>query len=386
MKKIISFICIVTLLISSIVMPANVKASKIDVFEVTAKPDINKITLRWENQEDVSYYKVYRVIQRYHYMSEKKKDYKCIATLTNDKTEYVDKDVKRRKRYCYFIRGYKENGEKDKIICTSYLDWDPLSAVPGLDKPVIRGAGYSKKNKTFKFRIVQETIERIGMEPTGYDVYRKEVGKKQYKKIKVKKLGKHKLADENAQRGKIYKYKVKSYLIVGKKKYYSKMSDVVTLDNTNYVGKFKVKLLYEKNKETSTLIFRLKSNNKYNANTRFFQGEGVYLHQLTESDTEGRYHVKLVQYSLDNKTWKNMPKKGVVLKAKETIYLKTDIYDEESKNRLSVRFGENMPYESYMLLNGNDVSDPVEYKNSKYYTETSYDFVTGYGRSHQEGD
>lgn len=386
MKKIATCICVITMVISGIVIPTKIQASSVNMFEVSAESNLDNIMLRWEKQEGVSYYNIYRVIQRSPHMYEKKKDYKCVVTLASDNTEYVDKNVKRGIRYCYFIRGYKENGEKDKIVCTSYVDWNPLIAIPGLDTPVIRGAGYSKERNRFKLFIEYETAEQVGMEPTGYDVYRKQVGKKQYKKIKVKKLGQNKVADEKAIRGRIYKYKVKAYIIVDGKKYYSKRSNIFTLDTTNYIGRYNVKLLNDKGKDTSTLTFKVKSKNKYNGNTFFYGGGATYFYRNSAKEKTGRYDVKFTKYSLDNKKWKKIPKKGVVLKARKNIYLKCDVYKSESNERATIYLGKGKPKQSYIFFGESKFGDAIEYRDSKYYTEAKFNFITKKGRAHQEGD
>lgn len=377
--------CIVSMMVSSVFLPMEVQASKKQLFEVNAEKSLSDITLKWEKQDGVSYYKVYRANYTNYItygMSPREEEYKEISKLSNDKTEYVDKNVKKGIKYSYYIKGFEETNEEDKIVCTSFVDWDPLIVSAGLDTPEIRGAGYSKKKNRLKILI----DSGYGLQPTGVDVYRKEVGKKNYKRIKVKKAGKNKVADEKAKRGKVYKYKVKTYIKIGEKKYYSKRSNILTSDTTNYGGRYKVKLLNNKGTATSTISFKVKSNNKYNANTFFNPGGALYFHRNSKKENQGRYDIKFTKYSLDNKTWKKIPKKGIVLKAKKTVYLQCEVYEDNLKDLAIINFGDGKPYESYIFFGESEFGDAIEYKNSKFYAEGTFDFVTGKGNAHQEGD
>jgi hypothetical protein len=368
---------------------SKVQAAEVKVFQYDVTPNLKSITLSWKKQSNVSYYKILRVNSTKYYStgsSPRKKEYKEIATVSENTTEYVDKTVKKSTRYCYIINGYKKKDGKDKLLCTTYPDDTFYCYTSGLAKPEFSYSNFIEDYSFTLNKIFFSVNQGGGMKPTGYIIYRKKVGEKKYKKVKLKKLAEGEYVDKKVAAGSYYKYKVKSYLKIGTKTYYSKMSAAFTGNTIRYVGKYKVKMMTQKGIDTSTLSFKVVSKNKYNGSTRFLSGGAFYFYQSSKTTEKKRYDFKLTKYSFDNKTWKKIPKKGVLLKVKQKIYLQGTLYEDSLTEPATINFEESKPYKSYLSFGDSDFGDAIEYKNSKYYAEAIFDFVKGKGEAHQEGD
>ena len=136
-----------------------------------------------------------------------------------------------------------------------------------------------------------------GLRPTGYEVYRKEVGAKKYtlvKKVKLKKAQKaFGWTDASVKGGHYYYYKVRSYRKSGKKIHRSKMSLPRRLGATYYEGRFQV--LSETDSDTMTLeLISDPLNGKLIADLDEYRGFA------TEQQDES-YVVE--SFSLDGKEW-----------------------------------------------------------------------------------
>ena len=390
LKQIMVLVCIVSMLMPFSTQPNQVSASSVKRFKCETKPGFNSITFKWEVQKGVSYYNIYRrnnTRNDYLAITPKEKDYKKIATITSDKLKYVDKKVKRGVKYAYIIKGFRERKGKDLLVCTTLQIGETLTYVAGLDKPVLKGSGSKKYKGRLKYNCFSVSSE-YGMEPTGYVIYRKKVGETDYKKIKLKKVSKRKFVDTKTEPGSIYKYKVKTYIKRGKKKYYSKLSSSLELGTSRYVASYKAKLLNKPGIKTSVLAFQVTGKSAYNGTAIFYPKECAYFYQETENTEHTVHMLKLKEYSFDNQIWKTIPKKGIAFKGKETIYLRGDLYEEDTKESTYIFWGEDKPYESSISFNygDGDIAIQYRYRAYNYYTEANLDFISGTGRAHQEGD
>ena len=230
-KKIISlilmFVMIGELMFTS--MPAA-KASGYLEIKATAT-SMTSVKITWKAQKGVTQYKIYRATENKNGNVGK---YKVVATISGKKKSYTDKKLKTEKTYSYMVRGYKN---KKCVIKTGV----PESAYTGLtcsfDEYQFAEAPRSPKSITLKL------YSSGGVLPTGYEIYRKEMGISGYKKIATTKKSVTSLSykDKTVKAGKTYRYKVRTYLKVGKKKYYSAFTDYEQISATNRSGKYTFK-------------------------------------------------------------------------------------------------------------------------------------------------
>ena len=170
-KKIISlilmFIMIGELMFTS--MP-TAKASGYLEIKATAT-SMTSVKITWKAQKGVTQYKIYRATENKNGNVGK---YKVVATISGNKKSYTDKKLKTEKTYSYMVRGYKN---KKCVIKTGV----PESAYTGLtcsfDEYQFAEAPRSTKSITLKL------YSSGGVLPTGYEIYRKEMGIVGYKKI-----------------------------------------------------------------------------------------------------------------------------------------------------------------------------------------------------------
>ena len=129
--------------------------------------------------------------------------YKVLKTFTGDVNTYTVKNVKPGVKYIFAIRTFVKNGNTKTYSAPTYI-----SKKLTLKKPSVR-----IKRKGKKAKLTWKKVK--GAE--GYVVFG---GKKKLKKLKV--LKGNKKTKYSKKVSKKYKFKVKSYVKVGKKFYYSK--------------------------------------------------------------------------------------------------------------------------------------------------------------------
>lgn len=131
--------------------------------------------------------------------------FKVLKTLTGDVNTYIVKKIKPGVKYKFGIRTFVKNGNTK-----TYSPFTYVSKKLTLKKP-----SFKVKRKGRKAKVTWKKVK--GAE--GYVVYG---GKKKLKKLKV--LKGNKKTKYSKKVGRKYKFKVKAYVKVGKKKYYSKGS------------------------------------------------------------------------------------------------------------------------------------------------------------------
>lgn len=194
-----------------------------------------------------------------------------------------------------------------------------------------------------------------------YQLYRKKVGKKKYKKIKYKMIGRDFydegddssydiVADKTATPGKKYCYKSRAYIKKGKKKIYSPMSAPFKMKAINENGLFTVSSITPETAQTDNAIIKVKSH-KGNVKTYFF---GVFDYY----GANGGSNCKIISYSYDNKKWTKSDR--LCLKGGKTVYIKVQFVKDGKKNTIHFSGGNKT---SYFEFN----EDNVDYKKTHYH-------------------
>ncbi len=132
--------------------------------------------------------------------------YKVLKTLTGDVNTYTVKKVKPGVKYKFKLKTFVNNGSKKQYFTPSYVS----------KKLTLKKPSFKVKRKGRKAKVTWKKVK--GAE--GYVVYG---GKKKGKLKKLKTL-KAKKTKYTKKAGKKYYFKVKAFVKVGKKKYYSKGS------------------------------------------------------------------------------------------------------------------------------------------------------------------
>ncbi len=233
MKKILclflSLALVVTLVVGIQVKPANAGYR----IKVTLTPTMKSIKVKWSKKQGAKRYIVYRadVTKKVKtgdtLLSQKK--YKKIATLSGKYKKFKNTKVKKKRYYAYYVEGYTKVNGKYELEYTSYQE-NYLCAYVGLDKPYLHEY-YSDNYITTEHGIYFAASEGVGVIPKKIIIYKKGPNDKKYKKTKLK-PGENSddypylFHDTNVKPNQKYKYKAKAYYKQGKKKYYSKFSNV----------------------------------------------------------------------------------------------------------------------------------------------------------------
>lgn len=335
-KKIISlilmFVMIGELMFTS--MPAA-KASGYLEIKATAT-SMTSVKITWKAQKGVTQYKIYRATENKNGNVGK---YKVVATISGKKKSYTDKKLKTEKTYSYMVRGYKN---KKCVIKTGV----PESAYTGLtcsfDEYQFAEAPRSPKSITLKL------YSSGGVLPTGYEIYRKEMGISGYKKIATTKKSVTSLSykDKTVKAGKTYRYKVRTYLKVGKKKYYSAFTDYEQISATNRSGKYTFKFDNSVKCADNETVYKITSK-AYNDTLKLYDN-AVLTIELDDGSTI-ETGVDIISYRKGDGTWKKYKSnQSLTLKANETLRLKVratqDVKIKNLKNVESYELNMDVTY------------------------------------------
>ena len=220
-----------SLSVGTIVKPAK-GASEKEFVAFFAKGGIKSAKLEWASVEGAKKVKIYRadVTKKYKKGGSfrvSKKKFKRIATVSGKTTEFKNTKVKKKRCYAYYIDVYtKKNG---KIVCThsSYSSYKDLAYI-GIERPTVSESD-SDNYHTDENQIFFRVSYGVGAKPKKFILYRKAIGEKKYKKIKLKPQSNSDdypflYCDTDVKANKGYIYRAKGYYKQGKKKYYSKRS------------------------------------------------------------------------------------------------------------------------------------------------------------------
>ena len=311
--------------------------AKTKLFETTITPKLNSIKIKWNKKKGATKYAIYRYKTNKpdSFDSDnppKPNKYKKIKTVK--KKSFVDKKIKLKKYYSYYVVALK----KGKKIASTY-DTDYLClCCKGLEQPVLRngGRGDDEYNSTTKL-YMYGTVDGLGYCPskTKLIIYRKVEGEKKYKKIIPKTNLQKTVLDKKVKPGKTHYYKAKLFLKKGKKKYYSQYSDVLEMPAVNRKAKYRIETLTKSGiypGKSMTAIFKLSNAIKYNGVTDL--GNRAR-YRVTGKEGEFKYDMFLKKYSYDNKKWMNIPSHMLTIPATGAIYLQFELKTMNDKeNRI----------------------------------------------------
>lgn len=294
---------------------------------VNVQQNMNNITIKWKKIKGISTYKIYRIDLDKYFNGDfekdfpKVKDYVMVKKVNGKTNKYVDKKVKKSTEYTYFIEGI---GKSKKV--TSYKSGSyPGSFCAGLAVPSLHD--YYEKQTVTKIYLGAFTNGK-GVEPTGFQVYKKASFKKDFRLLKPEKLDKNTFCDKLVTPGRSYIYKIRSYKKVGKKTVYSPFSKELTFTTVNQNCKLSAITFTEEGKDVDTFTMKLSSYDGYNGVAKINKTcEYFYTNNKENSFCSG----EVISYSLDNKTWLDMPAEGVDLDCNKAIYLKIKLTPKEGE-------------------------------------------------------
>ncbi|MCR5625343.1 MAG: hypothetical protein K6G11_08935 [Lachnospiraceae bacterium] len=373
MKRIISLIIVIALVLTMLPL-TNLKTARAELpaLDYTVSPRIKSIKIKIGNYknmyprvEDAAYYKVFRASPSNKYIKKHTlipfKKFKRVAKI---KKSFIDKKVKKGKKYFYWLKAYNKKGKllgKDDFV--NQGNYHCIGKPKGAS---IDMAWDDENNYSAKKLFLELSTDISYVIPNRYYIYRKKVGAKNFKLIKILKNkvnsknveyndGRMIVTDKTVKPGEKYCYKTKSCYKTGKKKYFSKMSKSIKIRAVKYYADYKIKCLTEAGDDVKSFIFKIQNNGKGNGDTKIHPyldyNESCYQYQKTKKSKLSTYEIFFVftKYSYDNKKWHYIKSKGIKLPDKKPLYIKTEL---ESDYYEKIPFGGSSAYRSYLEING----------------------------------
>ncbi|MCR5835584.1 MAG: hypothetical protein K6G88_03670 [Lachnospiraceae bacterium] len=327
---------------------------------------LDDISVIWDKVDGASYYRLYRVDMSKvkkdeygNYENYVEMDRKLIEKIGDfEENKYVDKDVKSGNDYRYYIEAI---GKKDGIEKAITFAWSEYRCC-GLSKPVIRFSTFDENGEELSLDELNIVFINYcqGTFPDGFIIYRKAEDEKEFKKIDE--ISNEEMDDQdyyydkNVEFKKEYTYKVKTYKMKNGESIYSEESNELEIIPTNYSPTYKVSLEGNSKNGREGFEFSIKSD-KNNSETVFYKNGGYF----------GDTPLIMSKYSSDNKSWKEIPKEGVVLKEKEKLYFKFEPTDKTTVDKFEDQveiIGLNAMPEKLIFLYS---SEGVDYKTQYPY-------------------
>lgn len=182
-----------------------ITATKPEETTITAKADsYSQVTVSWKKVARADGYRIYR-------KEGAQKNWSFLADVSGSKTSYQDKKVSQNTKYVYTVRAYKKVGKiklqadymKGKQYIQSNTVQTPMKETISKNKitaKVVSRGSYSIKISWDKSRLAE-----------GYYIYRKQVGKGNYKIIKTVGSNVTSYTDKNLTSATEYQYAVRGF-------------------------------------------------------------------------------------------------------------------------------------------------------------------------------
>ena len=187
------------------------------------------VKVKWKKIQGVKKYVIYKV-----YWKDGKEKHKKLRSVSGKKKSAVLKIGKNKEAKLY-IKGVKKKKHGKKVVYGGCI-----TVFSGLPTPEWSG-GEAECLCNPNLICLSFVVAAKGLEPSGYEIYRKEVGAQEYKWIgTAKAYGNPGGNDSSVKPGKYYYYKVRCCLKSGKKIYRGKMSKPRLLGAVNNIGEYKL--------------------------------------------------------------------------------------------------------------------------------------------------
>ena len=307
LKSVICILMVVAMASSLVTLTPSVEAS--GYMAVTSETkSLTSIRLSWKSKK-VDRYKIYRAQQgKYGTMK-----YKLIATISGKKTNYTDKNLKQGKTYIYMVYAYKK-GKACYSGCAS--DYTGISC--DFDEYQISDAERSTESISLLLH------SEMGLRPDAYQIDRRESGTKKYKKLATlkKKVRAITYKDLSVEAGHVYDYRVRSYVKIGKKTYYSNYIYVMKQHASNQTGQFT--LLRDQNVSGNPKELVVGLSSQDGNGDVILTGLGYY--EIANQDgTWADDSVRITAYRKDQGDWISYvpgTDDPLVIKENETVWIK----------------------------------------------------------------
>ena len=362
---------------------------------ISTEPTLDSINIKWKKQDDVQFFEVYRVditdTEEGYYPAFD--EYEKIATVLGDEKSYDDTDVETGRTYGYVVSGFYRSFGHTKQVCTSYIEDDVTYEVAGLAKPVLlnNGEGENYENSKDELHLYLEAYS--GVEPEGVELYRKGSKDEDFALIDCELEDGCEITDDSVTPGETYNYKARTFVTEKGEKTYSPFSDELTISAVNLFADYDVKVLGSKG---DTFAIEVTSR-AYNGITSFDASmPAQYSVQKDKKSGRNVFAASLTgfckSYSGDKTEWQDVPKKGVKIKAGESVCLqyKLSIWegyvDDENEISEDVYFGGSDAVESYLTMDGSDSGGAKYYGSGAGVTVMGIDLVKGTGHAYCDFD
>ena len=285
---------------------------KYDGTMLTAKPKSNSIQLKWSKKKGAVEYRIFRSsASKSKYLSEKKNVKLTHIATVSGKTSYTDKKLKKDRYYLYLVCAYK-NVKGKKKQCQQYFfnEYTGKGQVEWMEE-AYSNPEYSPESIQLDFGVLR------GIRPTGYEVYRKEVGGEYQKIAKTKYTGSCQYyTDKTVEAGANYYYKLRPYFKSKGKTTYGKYSKAIPYCAAYQFGKYTVDM-YRGDDPSKEIILKLVSD-KGNAKTVFKKDNSFHCFFKAAGS---RCELVAKETSIDGKTWEKVTS-DIELENGKTIYFK----------------------------------------------------------------
>ena len=358
-------------------------------------PTFDSIAIKWKQQHNVQYYDIYRLditdtVDKAIYPP--LEEYEVIASVDGDSHSYKDSDVQSGHVYAYEITGFRKGFFHPKQVCTSYIEDSNTYEMSGLMKPALLNNGDGENYENSKDKIYLYMEYYGGMEPEGVELYRKGTGDANFKKIDFKGLdSRQEMLDDTVIPGETYTYKIRTTLHYHGEKKYSPYSDEITIPAVNFVAHYDVKVIDRTKRTFAIQVTSGAFNGVTTFDSQFWAKYTVQKDKQNKANVFSAYLIGYQKQEDGDGQWQDIPKKGVRIKAGESILLKYKLtafegYDENADPDTEVFFGGSDAVISELFMDQTESGGATYQGSGNGTTIMTLNLVSGKGKAYCDYD
>lgn len=274
-----------------------------------------KIRLTWRGVKKATAYKIQKVLEKNGNVT-----YKTIKVLGKGSRSYTVSKLKKNRSYQFCVVACEKKKGKLKDLNYGYQNVFTGVASPSWDEYAWEDAPCSPTKIVLWLNCGSASY---GLKPSGFQIYRKEVGTSRYKKIATVGAKISKYTDKKVTAGKSYQYKYRAYTKYKGKKKYSAWSEILQRRAVNREGSFSCSQI---SRTATELVLKI-SNSANNGLLEFRSGEEYFLGNTSgpywDDEDDDVISVKPAQWSVDNSSWNTIPENSpATVDGGKSIYIR----------------------------------------------------------------